>query len=394
MKKKLYFLFIVISLVSCNSAKKAQRNMAMGNFEQAIDIAINHLQRDQTRNRGQEQMLILEEAFDKLKFRDKKRIRFLEREKNQANIIEIYNTYLKLDRIQNQIQPLLPLYHEGEGRNINFDFIDYSTAILNAQDELVEFYYAEATTLLGTQEKFSARKAFDDLQELERLRPNYKNTRQLINDAFYMGTDFVIASVQNQTNFVIPKQVEEAITDFNTFGLDDKWTQYHSTVEPGLDYDYELIIDFMDFLFSPDQLRERETPLKDEVVDGWRYKTDARGNFIRDEKGNKIKEDVFVEVEGVLLQSIQMKSVAVEARVVFQDLKANQTINTFPLASEFIFENVYAQFQGDARVLNDEEKAMTRNRPVPFPSNERMLIDASEDIKAKLKSIIKRNRIR
>lgn len=394
MKNILYLFLLTIVLSGCNSAKKAQQNMAMGNFEQAIQIAINHLQRDQTRNRGQEQMLILEEAFEKLKFRDKKRIRFLEREKNQANIVEIYNTYQKLDQIQNQIRPLLPLYHEGLSRNINFDFVDYSSDILTSQDQLIEFYYTEANTLLSSDEKFSARNAYENLQELEELRPNYKNTRQLINDALFMGTDFVFVDVQNQTNFVIPNQVQEALTNFNTFGLEDRWTQYHTTVEPNLDYDYELIIDFIDFVFSPDQLRERETPLKQEVVDGWKYKTDARGNFIRNDKGEKIKEDVLVEVEGVLLQSIQMKSVAVQARVIFQDVKANQKIKSFPLASEFVFENIYAQFQGDARVLNDAERMMLKNRPVPFPSNERMLIDASDDIKEKLKNIIKRNRFR
>ncbi|GGE28083.1 lipoprotein [Psychroflexus planctonicus] len=394
MKKITYLLVLLVVLSACNSAKRAQKNIAMGNYEQAIDIAIDHLQRDQTRNRGQEQILILQEAFNKIKLRDKKRIRFLEREKNASNSIEIYNTYQKLDRIQNRIQPLLPLYHEELGKNVEFEFTDYSTAILNAQDQLVDFYYNEAINLLNTREKFSARQAYEDLQKLESIRPNHKDTRNLIDEAYFLGTDFVMVNIQNQTGFVIPKQVQEALTDFNTYGLDDKWTQYHTNLEPDLDYDFEMLIDFINFGFSPDQLREKEIQLKDEVVDGWRYKTDARGNFVKDDEGNRIKEDVYVDVEGVLLQSIQRKSVAVEARVIFNDLKANQKINTIPLMSEFVFENSYAQFQGDARVLNDDEKRMLKNRPVPFPTNERMLIDASDDIKTQLKSIIQRNKIR
>ena len=147
MKKIICICFVLVSLASCNSAKQAQKKMAMGNYEQAIDIAIRHLQRNQTRSNSQEQMLILQEAFSKLKVRDKKRIKFLNREKNDANIIEIYNTYQKLERIQNRITPLLPLYHEGLSKNIEFDFTDYSTSILEAQDELVEFYYNEANLL-------------------------------------------------------------------------------------------------------------------------------------------------------------------------------------------------------------------------------------------------------
>lgn len=394
MKKITYLLIGLLTLAACNSAKQAQRNLAMGNYEQAIDIAINHLQRDQTRNRGQEQILILQDAFEKIKLRDKKRIRFLEREKNASNSVEIYDTYLKLDRIQNRIQPLLPLYHEELGKNVDFEFTDYASDILTAQDNLVEFYYNEAIALLNTEEKFSARTAYDDLQEVERIRPNYKDTRQLMDEAYFMGTDFVIATIQNQTGFVIPAQVQEVLTDFNTYGLDDKWTVYHTNKEPNLDYDFGLVINFVNFEFSPDQLREREMQLKEEVIDGWQYKKDARGNYILDDEGDKIKEDILVDAEGVMLQSIQRKAVAVEARVIFQDLKANQTINTIPLASEFIFENIFAQFQGDRRVLSDEQKQMLKNRAVPFPSNERMLIDASEDVKAKLKSIIQRNRLR
>ena len=394
MKKILLLCTVLLVLVSCNSAKKAQKKIAMGNYEQAIDIAINHLQRDQTRSRGQEQILILQEAFTKLTVRDKKRIRFLEREKNDANIIEIYNTYQKLDRIQNRIQPLLPLYHQGLATNVEFNFTDYSSAILEAQDELVEFYYQEANMLLNSREKFSARQAFDDLQELQSIRPNYKNTVKLIDEAYFLGTDFVIVSIENQTGFVIPQQLQDVITDFNTYGLNDKWTQYHTNLETDLDYDFGLLIDFTNFNFSPDQLREREIQLQDEIVDGWKYKTDARGNYIKDDEGNRIKEDIYVEVEGVLIKSVQRKAVMVEARVIYQDLKANQQINSFPLASEFIFENVFASFQGDARVLNDEERQLLQNRAVPFPSNERMLIDASEEIKANLKSILNRNKLR
>ena len=394
MKKILLLCTVLLVLASCNSAKKAQKKIAMGNYEQAIDIAINHLQRDQTRSRGQEQILILQEAFTKLTVRDKKRIRFLEREKNDANIIEIYNTYQKLDRIQNRIQPLLPLYHQGLATNVEFNFTDYSSAILEAQDELVEFYYQEANMLLNSREKFSARQAFDDLQELQSIRPNYKNTVKLIDEAYFLGTDFVIVSIENQTGFVIPQQLQDVITDFNTYGLNDKWTQYHTNLETDLDYDFGLLIDFTNFNFSPDQLREREIQLQDEIVDGWKYKTDARGNYIKDDEGNRIKEDIYVEVEGVLIKSVQRKAVMVEARVIYQDLKANQQINSFPLASEFIFENVFASFQGDARVLNDEERQLLQNRAVPFPSNERMLIDASEEIKANLKSILNRNKLR
>lgn len=390
----LSFFLVGFLLVSCNSSKRAQRQMLSGNFEQAIDIAVSNLQRNKTNRRAQDQMLLLEEAFSKMQLRDKRRVKFLEKERLPVNTVEIYRTYERLNRTQERILPLLPLYHQGQNREMNFQINDYSNQIIEARDNVAEYFYQEALELLSYGDKMSARKAHEDLLELESIRPNYKNTRELINDAFFMGTDFVLVSITNSTNFVIPQPVQELLLDFNTFGLDDRWTQYHNEEEQGLDYDYGIRIDFMNFLFSPDMLREREVKLEDEVVDGWRYAKDGRGNFILDDKGNKVREDIYVTVGGTLFETIQQKSVAVEARVIYRDFKSNQNINTFPLASEFIFENVFGSFQGDARVLNDEQKRLIKNRGVAFPSNERMLIDAGEEIKQNLRTIIYRNRVR
>lgn len=394
MRTFLSFFLIGFLLFSCNSSKRAQRQMLSGNFEQAIDISVSNLQRNTTNRRAQDQMLLLEEAFSKMQLRDKRRVKFLEKEKLPVNNVEIYRIYERLNRTQERITPLFPLYHEGQRREMNFQINDYTNQIIEARDNVAAYFYQEALELLSYGDKLSARKAHEDLVELESIRPNYKNTRELINDAFFMGTNFVLVSITNSTNFVIPQPVQELLLDFNTFGLDDRWTQYHNEQEQGLDYDYGIRIEFMNFLFSPDMLREREVKLEEEVVDGWRYAKDARGNFILDEKGNKVKEDIYKTVDGTLFETIQQKSVAIEARIIYRDFRTNQNINTFPLASEFIFENVFGSFHGDARVLTDEQKRLIKNRGVAFPPNERMLIDAGEQIKQNLRTIIYRNRIR
>lgn len=394
MKKYISYVLVSLFILSCSSTRRAERQVLSGNFEQAIDIAISNLQRNKSNRRAQQQMLILEDAYAKMKMRDKNRIKFLERERLPVNTVEIYRTYEKLNTTQERIRPLLPLYNTDQGREMNFQMTDYSFQIIQARDNVAEYFYQEALELLSYGDKMSARKAYEDLTELESIRPNYKNTRELLNEAFLMGTDFVLVSIVNATDFVIPRPVQELLLDFNTFGLNDRWTQYHAEEEQGLDYDYGIRIEFMNFLFSPDMLREREVKLEDEVVDGWEYQKDARGNFVLDDKGERIRVNNYVNVSGILYKSIQQKSVAVEARVIYRDLKLGQNINTFPLASEFVFENVFGSFQGDARVLNDDEKRIIRNAGVPFPSNERMLIDAGEEIKQNLRNIIYRNRIR
>ncbi|NGZ90868.1 hypothetical protein [Psychroflexus maritimus] len=390
--KKILLLIGIILLASCNSAKRAQRELSTGNYVKSITIAVSQLQRNKTNRRAQQQMLILEEGFQKLKQRDKKRIKFLQRENVASNSVEIHDLYVRLNEIQNQIRPLLPLQNESQSRQMQFEFLDLDQKIIEARDQMLTYLYDEANLLLNSGDKFSAREAFEDLQRIEQLRPNFKDTRQMLNEAKLMGTDFVLATLINTTDFVIPNRVQNMLLDFNTYGLADQWTDYHTERQQNLDYDYGIRIQFTDFVFSPDRLREREINLEEEVVDGWEYKKDSRGAYVRDEDGNRIKVNNYVTVSGLLLESLQQKSVAVQAQVIYRDIKAGQNINSFPLATEFIFENLSAVFQGDARVLSDEDKEILNNRPVAFPSNEQMLIDAGEDIKQKLKQILVRNK--
>ncbi|MEX2349248.1 MAG: hypothetical protein WD554_00060, partial [Flavobacteriaceae bacterium] len=84
----------------------------------------------------------------------------------------------------------------------------------------------------------------------------------------------------------------------------------------------------------------------------------------------------------------------VNGKVEYFDVPSQQLMDTHPLQTEFVFENVFATFEGDERVLTNEDKRLLRNRFVPFPTNEQMLIDASEDIKNRLGAILKQNTFR
>ena len=76
------------------------------------------------------------------------------------------------------------------------------------------------------------------------------------------------------------------------------------------------------------------------------------------------------------------------------NFKTNQLIETFPLASEFVFSNVYSKYKGDKRAADETDFPYFERRVVPFPSNEQMVFDTGNDLKAKLKDIISRNKFR
>ena len=86
----------------------------------------------------------------------------------------------------------------------------------------------------------------------------------------------------------------------------------------------------------------------------------------------------------------QSKTYQVISEIDYVDNHTNQLIETFPRPSEFAFENVYANYNGDKDACDSSYYSYFNNRAIPFPSNEQMVYDSGEDLKAKLKNVIVR----
>ncbi len=394
MKKLLLFTVMVFLVTACSGVKRSQKALYSGNYNEAIDIAVSKLQKDRNNKATQEHILLLEDAFIKITERDKKRIAFLEKEGNPSNSREIFILYDNLNSIQNRIRPLLPLYSTNSNREVKFKFTDYDGDLLQAKNRYAESLYNQAKVQMQKGGKVDYRNAHLILEELDNLSPNYRDADQLLREAHYFGTDYVFVSLTNRTNQFMPQRLERDLLDFNTYGLDDFWTAYHSLNRRDIDYDFEIDLEFRDILVSPERVLERQIPLEMEIKDGFTYQVDRRGNYVLDSLGNRIKIDRFVIVKGTLYETVQTKSLAVDARVVYRDVKRQQNINNHPLQTQFVFENIFATFRGDERVLSHEDRRLLNNRFIPFPSNEQMLIDAGNDIKGRLSDILRRNKLR
>jgi len=395
MKKLAFILILATTLVSCSSVKKTQEAINHGNYDEAIEIAIKNLRNNKTKKSNQSYVLMLEEAFAKATIRDKERIEFLKNDGNPANLENIYNGYTLLNRRQENIKPLLPLPIITNGRNAMFQFDNYTNDLLTTKDKLSNYLYTNAEKSLVTSDsKNDFRNTYNDLKYLNDINPEYNNTRALMEEAHYKGTDFVFVFMQNQTNMVIPMRLEEDLMNFDTYKLNDFWTIYHSNKQPKQPYDFELELNLREINISPEQVREKIIVQEKQVKDGWKYLIDNDGNAVKDSLGNTIKVDKFKTIKSKVTKFTQFKSVQVVGQVKYFDLKTNQLIKAFPLASEFIFEHHYATYSGDKDAIDKDNLGFLRYKHVPFPSNEQMVYDSGEDLKKKIKSIISNNRFR
>ncbi len=389
--KKILLLNLVFILAACNSVKINQRYISQGNYDNAINLAVKKLQKNKHSAKAEEHILLLEEAFKKAVDKDKRAIKYYQKTDDPQASRKIYYTYTLLRERQEKIRPLLPLTINSQGRDAHFHFEDYSDKIAKARAIFEKQLYETGKLLMSYNTKEDYKKAYSVFCELTDINPLYKDAKQLREEAHFRGTDFVLVHLKNYSGILIPQNLESDLLNFNTYGLDNFWMQFHNAPQNGIDYNYGIDLIFRSIQISPERIFEKEFHKDKEIKIGWEYKKDRNGNILHDENGNPVKIDLFEAVEADLLVTTQSKAAHVTGEVIFKDLNTGRQINTFPLETEYVFENIFASYQGDKRALDEADLDLIKNRFVPFPNNEQMIYDAGEDIKNQLKDILKNN---
>lgn len=391
--KKILLIALLTIVYSCG-VKQTQSMLSNGDYDGAINRALDGLRTNKNSKGNQDYVYLLEEAFAKAKERDLNDLSLLIKEKNPANLEKIYNLYSQLHNRQDRIRGVLPLRLIKENRDAIFPFNDYSNELIASKADLSIYLYDNAKKLLSSRNKLVIREAYDDLAYLDKLNPNYKDVRNLMDQAQFKGTDFVLVSTKNDTQMVIPVRLQDDMLDFSTYGINDKWTVYHNKKQKEITYDFAMIVNFREIKIAPEQVREKQFVKEKQIKDGTKPLLDANGNQVKDENGNVVMVDNMKTITASIYEFTQFKSVQTTAKVEYHDLNTKQLIDAYPLTSEFVFSYIYANYNGDKRACEQDYFQYFDRRAVPFPTNEQMVYDSGEDLKAKLKAIITGNRFR
>ena len=384
--KKLLLLSIVLLIIACNTRKQVEIAVNSGNYDRAINTALDKLRKNKDKKRNYDYIIMLKDAYYKVVERDLENIAHLKKDNNPETFRNIYERYLDLNARQEAIKPILPL--NVNGKNIPFTFNNYSNDIINSKTQLADYLYEKGIDLLESDDKHIIRQAHSELSYLERISPNYANTRDLLTEAHERGKDHILVSIHNDTQQVIPQGLEAELLNFDTYGLNKFWSEYHANKAPNLNYDYAMHLNLKQIDVSPERINQREFLREKEVADGWEYEKDRNGNVVKDSLGNDIKFEKIIKVRGRLYETIQTKSAQVIADVVYIDTHSNQSVDTFTIDSGFVFEHIFARYKGDKRALVKDDRPLLNNKRLPFPSNEQMVFDTGEDLKLQLKDII------
>lgn len=386
MKRLLLYLIMLGLLAGCSTKKHIEQQLNRGQYDLAVTTALQQLQSKKSEKRKSKFISLLKNGYDRITKRDLEDIAFLKKDNNPDNYIRILEMYTTLDARQRAIEPVLPLYING--REVNFEFRDYTDEMIYYKNKTSEYLYGNALNLLKSNNKYDFRKAYDDLAYINKVNPNYRDVFELMQEAHFKGTDFVIVNIENNTHQIIPRGLEDDLLDFDTYGLNKFWTEYHANEIKDVKYDYALNLQLQEINMSPERIFDRQLLRQKEIVDGWEYLLDADGNVMQDSLGNDIKVDKIITARARFFETTQTKSVRILGTVKYHDLQSNQLLDRFPMDSQFTFENIYGRFRGDRRALNQRDLDLLQHRRVHFPSDHQMVFDAGEDIKLQLKNIL------
>lgn len=380
--KRILSLFLLIALVSCTSSQKL---LNKGQYDKAIEKSIRKLLKKPGKT---EELSVLKRAYELANQADNDRIHFL-RLSGQPDIWP--EVFSRLEKLKTRQQRLYILSPEIQ-RSIGFARVDYDVQIIEAKRNAADYFFANGNRLLQAGDRVSARKAWEEFNNVKRYSPAYPDIDVKLNEARFRGMSFVYFSMENQSGIPFHKEFEDELLKISLSDLNSHWVEFHSYYRKDYDYAYRIRLRIAGIAVSPERVVEKNYSETKKVEDGWEYVLDKNGNVMKDSLGNDIKVKKYANIACDIIETQLSKSAIISGRLEFFDLKTNQLIKTDPISAENFFNHSFAVARGNLDALKPQTRELLKHRPIPFPSDPAMIMMVNGTLKEMSRDIIRRNR--
>lgn len=387
MIKTIATVFITLLILSsCSSAKKAEKSIESGDYDKAFNIAITKLSEDKHKKSNQKLIPSLQEAYNKANERDIHKINKYKKLNDPSYLKEIYALYVDMDVRQDEVIMLQPLYYNNS--EIVFRTKNYTQDIEESKRAYSSHLHSTGMRQLAGS-KFDARDAFDTFNELEFVNPSYTaNIGDLIRQAKIKGSSIVLLKLINNINQLTTQEQTDELMRISDSNMHNKWVIYHKLKDNSVSYDYEVAVQLDQFHITPEQVNSETIQQQARINDGWEYVYDGNGNVMKDSLGNDIKRDKIITVQAEVKMFQQVKAGKVDGKVSIKNLSTNSLVGTTPMFGEAKFENVYAQFRGDQRAIEQKYHKVLQNKEVPFPTDSEFVKYSLAEYRTKLLQLL------
>lgn len=385
--KSSIYLVLTISLMACNSYKSAKKSLLSGHYDKVITQMTNKYKKGVKEKNKKKLVSLLQEAYIKANTRDLEMVDRYKQSKGTEKYKSIYLSYKSIQDRQDRIKPLLPI--SLHGRDIEFPIEDYSGQVEKYKRHYANQLNKQSSDLMRNPSKPNAQKAYGLLKTLESLYPDYRNLQSRLNNAYVNGTTFVYVAVRNNSEFLMPKVVDENLRLLDTKYLNRNWKEFHSELERGIEYDYDVLFDVQDIIVSPEMVSRNRFVSEKEIIDGWEYQKDENGNFVLDSLDQKVKVDIIKNIRAEVRELHHNKHAIMKAKVAIINNATNRIESTRSFESNIFFSDFSCRVTGDEAALEEDYRKTIKTRILPFPTDTEILMDCSEDVKSQVRTFLK-----
>jgi len=390
MKRNILYVVYTLSILVLASCANPRKALESGNYDQAIEMASRRIAGKKKYKLKHVQ--VLEKAFRKAQERDMRKIDMLKKENRLENWTTIHSIHERIAKRQRALEPFIPVYAEN-GYLAEFKFIRIEGLVIESKAKAAKFHYLRAQDLISQGEQgdhIAARDALGELRKIRKLYRQYKDIDELENQANFLGTEQWLIQFANRSNVILPQRFENQLLGIGAREFDQRWRKFSTRKSDGLKYDYEVAMVIDDIRVSPEIEKERQFDESREVEDGFEYVLDENGNVLKDTAGNDVKIPRKVWISATVVEVLQQKTAQIEGRLIIRDGRTKDVLHSENVFVENDFENYASKLiRGDRKALTKDTKRRLGNSPVPFPSDERMLLDAVDALKDKLSHFLR-----
>ncbi len=364
MNLRSHFILLITAGILFSACSSGKRSLEKGDYDRAVYLAVNRLKGD-TKNR--KALQTLKDAYYYAAQNHLNRID----EATLSDDVLRYEAVLEEYRQLNNLADIIKT--TPAGLQAVPDLKTYDREFTAAKLRAAEVRYERGSKFLAKGDKQSARKAYEDFEQADRLfgRDKVNDIQLKLDSAYALALTRVI---------VEPVQVNSRLYQLSNDFFQQKIDEYL--------YAYERR-SFVKF-YSPQQAkREQLVPDQvlslnfDDFVVGQTYVKENQRDLTRDSViigETREKKPIYgtVKARFIVFESTITSAGLLDFSVL--DWKTRKVLSREKLEGNFIWHDEWATYKGDDRALTDNQLRLTNRRPATPPPPQAMFLEFTKPI--------------
>ncbi|CAH0995743.1 hypothetical protein EMA8858_01868 [Emticicia aquatica] len=378
MKITLKYWIIGSILFTLSCSKSGTKALEKGNYYEAVLQSAEKLKKDSDNSKALEVLPIAYRNAQEEFTRDISRVQNANQQFRWEAVLDYYN---KLNAMQEAIERCTAC------RRIVTPQTYYQQTEIARENAAAE-RYALGIDLLRKQNinKETARAAYEHFEQISFFAPNYKDSRNLMEEALNLGSFHVVVEqpkvnsrLYQYSNEYFQGKVDEFL---RTNRRMNKFIRFYSPEEAKtvkLRPDHIVRLEIIDFVVGETNIQtDRQTVTSRDSVKTGEVTINGK------------KVPVYGKVKAQIVKSHKaVRSRGLLSMEVF-DYRTNKVLSREEIPGEYTWVNEWASFNGDERALTNDELNLTRNREQLPPPPQQLFIEFTKPIYDQVTSRIRR----